>query len=263
MTTACCWHISYERGEVYFKEVFEIKDAGIQYHRSGIGLKKKGGNDLYERLFSNSKKSYLKCVPVWYGSIIDRFYINNDTNEYFNLEYKKVLKPNESVSFSREAFAIKEKILWRQTASELRATLDREGRWFRNTIQCCWLKHDYKTRIDIRYALAIINSKYINFLYNLIVKEAGRVYPQVKITHVKKLPFRVIDRNLQQPYIELVDRIISLTNEYEYLSSQAKQAKIKEYERQIDEMVYQLYGLTPEEIAVVEGSSAKDGGGET
>jgi hypothetical protein len=28
-------------------------------------------------------------------------------------------------------------------------------------------------------------------------------------------------------------------------------------------MVYQLYDLTPEEITVVEGSSAKDGGGET
>ncbi|GAI31255.1 unnamed protein product, partial [marine sediment metagenome] len=32
-----------------------------------------------------------------------------------------------------------------------------------------------------------------------------------------------------------------------------KRAKVKEYERQIDQMVYQLYDLTPEEIAVIEG----------
>jgi hypothetical protein len=39
----------------------------------------------------------------------------------------------------------------------------------------------------------------------------------------------------------------------DYLANPAKQAKVKEYERQIDQMVYQLYDLTPEEIAIVEG----------
>jgi hypothetical protein len=37
------------------------------------------------------------------------------------------------------------------------------------------------------------------------------------------------------------------------ITNPAKQSKIKEYEHQIDEMVYKLYGLTPEEIAIVEG----------
>ena len=36
-------------------------------------------------------------------------------------------------------------------------------------------------------------------------------------------------------------------------TKKAKQAKARELERQIDQMVYELYGLTPEEIAVVEG----------
>lgn len=39
----------------------------------------------------------------------------------------------------------------------------------------------------------------------------------------------------------------------DFLSNPAKQAKVKEFERQIDQMVYELYGLTPEEIVVVEG----------
>lgn len=29
--------------------------------------------------------------------------------------------------------------------------------------------------------------------------------------------------------------------------------KIDDYEKQIDQLVYQLYGLTPEEIKIVEG----------
>lgn len=39
----------------------------------------------------------------------------------------------------------------------------------------------------------------------------------------------------------------------DYLSNPGRQAWIKELEHQIDQMVYELYGLTSEEIAVVEG----------
>jgi adenine-specific DNA-methyltransferase len=48
-----------------------------------------------------------------------------------------------------------------------------------------------------------------------------------------------------------VDRILDITKDDDYLTNPAKQAKVKEYEHQIDEMVYELYGLTPEEIAIV------------
>ena len=33
-----------------------------------------------------------------------------------------------------------------------------------------------------------------------------------------------------------------------------KQSKVSALEKQIDEMVYKLYGLTPDEIAIVEGN---------
>ncbi|MFH1563496.1 MAG: hypothetical protein ABIF11_08825 [Nitrospirota bacterium] len=37
-----------------------------------------------------------------------------------------------------------------------------------------------------------------------------------------------------------------------------KQAQVKALEREIDRMVYKLYGLTKEEIAIVEQFGAKD-----
>ena len=37
------------------------------------------------------------------------------------------------------------------------------------------------------------------------------------------------------------------------LQNRQKQAKVKALERQIDQMAYQLYGLTEEEIGIVEG----------
>ena len=56
----------------------------------------------------------------------------------------------------------------------------------------------------------------------------------------------------QQQIISLVDQILAVTKDTDYLSNPTKQAKVKELESQIDQMVYELYKLTPEEIAVVE-----------
>jgi type I restriction-modification system DNA methylase subunit len=78
--------------QVLFADALEIKDAGIQYHRSGIGLKNKGGNDLYERLFSCDRKVFKSSRAVWYGRLMDKWFITPETDEFFNLEYHRVLK---------------------------------------------------------------------------------------------------------------------------------------------------------------------------
>ena len=46
------------------------------------------------------------------------------------------------------------------------------------------------------------------------------------------------------------DHILAITKDNDYLQNPGKQAKVKEYERQIDQMVYKLYGLTSDEIKV-------------
>jgi len=60
----------------------------------------------------------------------------------------------------------------------------------------------------------------------------------------------------QRPFIDLVDRILAITQDEDYLQNPGKQARVQEYEREIDKMVYELYGLTEEEIAIVEGRGA-------
>ena len=40
---------------------------------------------------------------------------------------------------------------------------------------------------------------------------------------------------------------------YYYLQNPAKQAKVRDIEHQIDELVYKLYGLTEDEKIIVEG----------
>jgi len=61
----------------------------------------------------------------------------------------------------------------------------------------------------------------------------------------------------QKPFIEIVDKILSVTKSSDYLENPAKKEEVKEYEWQIDQLVYKLYDLTPEEIEIVEVSSKK------
>jgi len=49
-----------------------------------------------------------------------------------------------------------------------------------------------------------------------------------------------------------VNQILPLSQSEDYLENPQKQAKVKEYQRQIDQLVYKLYKLTDEEIKIVE-----------
>ena len=65
-------------------------------------------------------------------------------------------------------------------------------------------------------------------------------------TDIKKLPLKIIDIKQQKPFIKLVDQILEKKKDN-------PDADTVELEREIDEMAYELYGLTKEEIGIVEG----------
>ena len=58
---------------------------------------------------------------------------------------------------------------------------------------------------------------------------------------------------LPSSFMNIINQILFLTQSEDYLENPQKQAKVKEYEREIDQLVYKLYGLIEEEIRIVEG----------
>jgi len=106
---------------------------------------------------------------------------------------------------------------------------------------------------DLKYLLAILNSKLGNFYLSQVRRSQLGFYPD----DLKKLPIKIISNYDQQPLITLVDQILAITKSSDYLQNLDKQAKVKEYEKQIDDLVYTLYELTPEEIEIVECKMAK------
>jgi len=119
------------------------------------------------------------------------------------------------------------------------------------------------SQYEILYLLGLLNSRLLSW-YFLAVHSVGRRddFPKIVLKQTRSLPFRRIDftapsdKSRHDRMVELVERMLSL---HEQLASaktpQDKtviQRQIEATDRQIDGLVYELYGLTDEEIAIVE-----------
>lgn len=129
------------------------------------------------------------------------------------------------------------KIFLRQTASNLIATYVEEPFYCIDSVHSLISKNkDY----DLKYVLAILNSKLGNYLYDLIISENGKVFAQVKLTFLRKLPIKKF--NNQKLLIDLVDEIYISTDEL-------LREKLK---NKIDLIVYKLYNVKYENIKEID-----------
>ena len=108
------------------------------------------------------------------------------------------------------------------------------------------------TEIQLKYVLALLNSKlYYQWLYHKGKRKGNTL--ELFYGPLSEIPIKKISGYEQKPFVNLVDKILSITKDEDYLQNPHKQARVKELEREIDQLVYKLYGLTEEEIRIVEG----------
>ena len=104
-----------------------------------------------------------------------------------------------------------------------------------------------KKSFEIEYILGLLNSNLFDLIFRHINSNT-----QVSSGELNSLPIKEISISTRKTLSDLVNKILSITKTEGYLQSPAKQAKVREYEKQIDQLVYKLYDLTPEEIKIVE-----------
>ncbi|MDD4082716.1 MAG: TaqI-like C-terminal specificity domain-containing protein [Sphaerochaetaceae bacterium] len=108
-----------------------------------------------------------------------------------------------------------------------------------------------KNNLNLKYLLAILNSKlYYVWLY-FKGKRKGDILELFQ-TPLSEIPIKESSKDTEKKFIELVNKILEITNDEDYLKKIDKQARVKIYEEEIDKMVYALYKLTPEEIKIIE-----------
>jgi type I restriction-modification system DNA methylase subunit len=250
-----------KQNEVPLENLLDFKDAGINYQRVNVGLTDKGNSDLSDRLLYEGNKENKNDEEYWKGVDINEYFIASSTNRYVRVNTVKSLRKNERVILNADYFSITPKIIWRQTAPYPIATLDMKGIWFGRSIQAGIMKPEIQ--LDIRYILAILNSKYLRWLYEQNVKEEGRIFPQIKLAKMVKLPIPTLDLSLKadrtkhDSLISLVDKMLDLKKKEASEPNQQLKTmisrQIDSIDKAIDKAVYQLYNLTYDEIMVVEG----------
>jgi len=98
-------------------------------------------------------------------------------------------------------------------------------------------------RVDVYYILGILCSKLLVWLFKYEKNEFDDLFPKVRLEEFKKLPVPKNEKN---------KRISKLAKEVTKLKQLGKDTTA--LESQIDQLVYQLYGLTEEEIKIVESA---------
>ncbi|MCX7909184.1 MAG: DUF559 domain-containing protein, partial [Ignavibacteria bacterium] len=135
----------------------------------------------------------------------------------------------------------KEKVVWTPVNSEYSFTILPKNFYFNNSIFMI-------TGGIIRYLCAIFNSKlirkYMEFLFS---SEENYTYGSKE--NMQKVPLPIITTS----NYALVEQIENIVNFILLLKKENRNADTGELEREIDHLVYRLYELTEEEIAIVEG----------
>ncbi|TSA24318.1 hypothetical protein D4R71_07195 [bacterium] len=111
-------------------------------------------------------------------------------------------------------------------------------------------------RTNSKFLTGFLNSKLCAFWLRYKGKMQGNNF-QVDKEPLQKIPIPKITKSTQQPFTKLVDQILTITKAEDYLANPRKQANVKELEKEIDKLVYELYGLSKEEIEIVEGKQYK------
>lgn len=108
---------------------------------------------------------------------------------------------------------------------------------------------------SLKYLLAFLNSKLCLFYFSLICNSSGMATIQWKKFALEKVPVKELSEKDQKPFVNLVEEVLEITKESDYLKNAEKQAKVQDLEHQIDELVYKLYGLTEEEKEIIKNAS--------
>lgn len=130
----------------------------------------------------------------------------------------------------------------------------------------CYVSQTYfvisTDRVNLKFLTGILNSNLIYFWLKTKGKLQGD-FLQVDKGPLMEIPICIGDKEQQKQIITLVDRMISLNKEiHNELENSNKweniKFEIKKTDKKIDEEVYKLYDLTPEEIKIVEDLLKQD-----
>lgn len=124
-----------------------------------------------------------RYLLAWGGKYVryDKDLINREEGEYASLREERIFDAP--------------KIIVRRTGDRILAAYDNEGFYTSNNMFCMQVKPD-APNYDLRYILGLLNSALMTAAFRLEVPRVGRLFAELKITHLDAFPIRLIDFSL-------------------------------------------------------------------
>jgi len=169
------------------------------------------------------------------------------------MKVKQAAAPKEA-----KFFETKEKLLIRMITGNLMiATFDDKGFYF---LQDNMLLPS--SSYNLKYILAILNSKLTKFIVENSTSNIAITQSFLKDFPIYKIDFsNKKDKAKHDELVNLAYKMLDLNKELQKLDPildreecEAKKKEIEKTDQEIDQKVYQLYGLTDEEINIIENS---------
>ncbi len=230
---------------------------GVKPFEKGKGKPPQTDKTMKEKPFvKEGEKPGAEWSPLLRGSLINR-YVNLWNHDYWILYGEWLAAPRDPIIFSSP-----NKIMIRQTGDSLIGSIVEQNYIARNNLHIIILPEN--SGYEDNYLLALINSKLLNFYYSILNPEKGEALAEVKKAHVEQLPIIPMDfsnsedKQKHDTLVTLVDQMLSAQKECRSAKSDSDkklyEQKISMLDKKIDDLVYKLYGLTAEEIKIVEGN---------
>lgn len=154
---------------------------------------------------------------------------------------------------------IEEKLLIRRVCSDLMATIDDSHFFYTKNLYGAINQSD----MSLKYLLGILNSKLMNYFFKkYFTTKKTDIFPEFQKYQLDGLPIRRIDfsdksdQRRHDRMIQLVDQMIDARRQAAGVQTDKVRTfyenKCAAINRQIDEMVYELYGLTNEDVAIMD-----------
>jgi type I restriction-modification system DNA methylase subunit len=223
--------------------------SGIKAYEVGKGKPAQTEKIRNEKRYTSDKQIDKTWLPFYDGKHIGRYQLLWNANNW--IKYGEWLAaPRNSTHFEGE------KILIRKiTGKTLISSYIYETSYCNTLLFVLKLKgqeYSYKS------ILAILNSILIGWYFRTKFQiSRDDTFPQIMIRDILQFPIPAIDKQSDVELNKLVDQLLQLNEAIQAVTIESKreqlQTKIEYCENRVNEIVYQLYGLTDKEINIVEG----------
>jgi len=139
----------------------------------------------------------------------------------------------------------------------VKATYDARGVLTLDTVENTFLTSDL---YPYEYILGIMNSRLVGWYYYYFVYNRAIMSMNFSESYIGRLPIKKLTsetRPLADQIVQRVGEILMITQSDDYEVSMEKKRRVKELKDEIDYLVYELYGLSEEEIELVEGGGVR------